>query len=98
MPTSPEDRRFNIHATPEMMAGVYANFANVSHSDYEFSLTFMRLDHENETDEEVNGVVVSRINMSARFMKELIEAMNDNFGKWQAGENIRNLPEAPDHD
>jgi hypothetical protein len=36
--------------------------------------------------------------MSARFMKELTEAMNDNLGKWQAGENIRNLPEAPDHD
>jgi len=46
VPANPEERRFNIHATPEMMAGVYANFANVSHSDYEFSLTFMRLDHE----------------------------------------------------
>ena len=23
--------------------------------------------------------------------------INDNLGKWQAGENIRNLPEAPDH-
>jgi Protein of unknown function (DUF3467) len=98
VPTEPDERHFNIHATPEMMAGVYANFANVSHSDYEFSVTFMRLDHENETEEEINGVVVSRINMSARFMRELIEAMNDNFGKWQAGENIRNLPEAPDHD
>ena len=42
-----------------MMAGVYANFANVSHSDYEFSLTFMRLDHESETEDEVNGVVVA---------------------------------------
>jgi hypothetical protein len=98
VPIEPDERHFNIHATPEMMAGVYANFANVSHSDYEFSITFMRLYHENETEEEINGVVVSRINMSARFMKELIEAMNDNFGKWQAGENIRNLPEAPDHD
>ena len=92
------DRHINIQVSPEMMAGVYANFANVSHSDYEFSLTFMRLDHENETDDEVNGVVVARVNMSARFMKELTEAMNDNLGKWQAGENIRNLPEAPDHD
>ncbi len=98
MPNEPDERHFNIHATPEMMAGVYANFANVSHSDYEFSITFMRLDHESETEEEINGVVVSRINMSPRFMKELLEAINDNFGKWQAGENISNLPEAPDHD
>jgi len=90
-----DERRFNIHATPEVMAGVYANFANVSHSDYEFSITFMRLDHETETDEEVTGVVVSRVNMSSRFMKELCDAMNDNYSKWLAAENIRNLPESP---
>jgi Protein of unknown function (DUF3467) len=93
-----DDRRFNIHATPEMMGGVYANFANVSHSDYEFSITFMRLDHESETDEEINGVVVSRVNMSPRFMKELLDAITDNYSKWQAADNIRNLPEAPDHE
>ena len=93
-----DERRINIHATPEIMAGVYANFANVSHSDYEFSITFIRLDHESETEEEVNGVVVSRVNMSPRFIRELIEAMNDNFSKWQAAENIRDLPEAPGHE
>ena len=30
------------------MAGLYANFANVSHSDYEFTITFARVDHEVE--------------------------------------------------
>lgn len=90
-----EEKRINLHATPEMMAGVYANFANVSHSDYEFSITFMRLDHESEDEQEVSGVVVSRVNMSPRFMKELFEAMKDNLSKWQAAENIRNLPESP---
>jgi Protein of unknown function (DUF3467) len=93
---SNQEKHINIHATPEMMAGVYANFANVSHSEYEFSITFVRLDHENEESEELNGVVVTRVNMSARFMKELLDAMNDNYGKWQARENIKNLPETPD--
>ena len=93
-----EEKRINLHASPEMMAGVYANFANVSHSDYEFSITFIRLDHENEEGGEVNGVVVSRVNMSSRFMKELFEAMKDNLSKWQAAENIRNLPESPGRD
>jgi hypothetical protein len=93
-----DERRINIHATPEVMAGVYANFANVSHSDYEFSMTFIRLDHESETEEEVNGVVVSRVNMSPRFMQELLEAIQDNLSKWQAAENIKNLPEAPGHE
>jgi len=90
-----EERHINLHATPEMMAGVYANFANVSHSDYEFSLTFVRLDHENESPDELNGVVVSRVNLAPRFMKELLDAMVDNYGKWQQAENIKNLPEAP---
>jgi hypothetical protein len=29
-----QERHINIHFAPEMMAGAYANFANVSHSDY----------------------------------------------------------------
>jgi hypothetical protein len=54
----PEDgeRHFNIHTDPETMAGHYANFANVSHSDYEFTITFARVDHEVE-EGEVPGVV-----------------------------------------
>ena len=64
------------------MAGVYANFANVSHSDYEFTLTFARVDHEVEEDE-VPGVVVSRVYLSPRFMRELIDAMEDNWSKWR---------------
>ena len=76
------ERHINIHFSPEIMAGVYANFANVSHSDYEFTITFARVDHEVEEDE-IPGVVVSRVNLSAQFMRELIDAMEDNYSKWQ---------------
>src|SRR5450432_4448703 len=86
------DRHINIQVSQEMMAGVYANFANVSHSDYEFTVTFARVDHEVEEDE-VPGVVVARVNLSARFMKELIDAMRDNYSKWETKEGIKNLPE-----
>jgi hypothetical protein len=86
------ERHINIHFSPEIMAGVYSNFANVSHSDYEFTLTFARVDHEVE-EEEVPGVVVSRINLSPRFMRELIDAMQDNYSKWQTREGIKSLPE-----
>ncbi len=88
----PAERHLNIHFSPEIMAGVYANFANVSHSDYEFTVTFARVDHEVE-EEEVPGVVVARVNLSPRFMKELIDAMGDNYSKWQTKEGIKNLPE-----
>ena len=61
--SQPPERHINIHFSPDIMAGVYANFANVSHSDYEFTITFARVDHEVE-DDEIPGVVVSRINLS----------------------------------
>ncbi|MBO0768866.1 MAG: DUF3467 domain-containing protein [Solirubrobacterales bacterium] len=89
---SPSDRHINIHFAPEVMAGHYSNFANVSHSEYEFTVTFARVDHEVE-EAEVPGVVVSRINLSPKFMRELIDAMEDNFSRWQTAESIKNLPE-----
>ena len=89
-----QQRQLNIHLDPDLMAGVYSNFANVSFSEYEFTLTFARIDHEVE-EGDVPGVVVARVNMSTRFMHELLAAMNDAYSKWQSREAIRNLPEAP---
>jgi hypothetical protein len=90
---SPE-RQFNMHIDPENLAGVYANFASVTFSDYEFTITFARVEHE--VDEgDVPGVIVSRVNMAPRFMRELLDAMNDSWSKWSTREGIRNLPEQP---
>ena len=81
-----QERHINLQTTPEIMAGHYANFANVSHSDYEFSITFARVDHEVE-EQEVPGVVVTRVNLSPRLMRELIDALED------TREGIKSLPE-----
>jgi hypothetical protein len=88
------ERQLNIHLDPEHLAGVYANFANISFSDYEFTLTFARIDHEVE-EGDIPGVVVSRINVSPRFMRELLDAMSDSWSKWATREGIKNLPETP---
>ena len=87
-----KDRQLNIHIDPDAMGGVYANFANVTFSQYEFTITFARVDHEIE-EGDVPGVVVSRVNMSTRFTKELLDAMQDAWSKWSTREGIRNLPE-----
>jgi hypothetical protein len=87
-----QERQLNLHLDPEQMAGVYANFANVTFSDYEFTITFARVDHEVE-EGDVPGVVVARVNMATRFMKELLDAMQDSWSKWSTREGIRNLPE-----
>jgi Protein of unknown function (DUF3467) len=95
MASDDRERHFNLHTTPEVMAGVYANFATISHSDYEFTLTFSRVDHEVDADE-VPGVVVSRVALSPQAMRELIAAMQDNWSKWETRANIRRLPEIKD--
>ena len=92
-----QQRQLNIHLDPEHLAGVYSNFANISSSDYEFTITFARIDHEVE-EGDVPGVVVSRVNMSPRFMRELIDAMQDSWSQWSAREGIKNLPETPPTD
>ena len=88
----PRERHFNIQTSPEIMAGHYANFANVSHSDYEFTITFARVDHEIDADE-IPGIVVSRVNLSPKFMRELADALEDSYSKYATREGIKNLPE-----
>ena len=87
-----DQRKLNLQVDSEHLAGTYANFANVSFTDYEFTLTFARIDHEVE-EGDVPGVVVARVNMSNRFMRELLDAMEDSWSKWSSREGIRNLPE-----
>jgi hypothetical protein len=64
MDDAPE-RQLNIHMEPQHLAGVYANFANITFSDYEFTLTFARIDHEVE-EGDVPGVVVTRQSRASR--------------------------------
>jgi Protein of unknown function (DUF3467) len=92
-----QERQLNIHLDPEQMAGVYANFANVTFSVYEFTITFARIDHELE-EGDVPGVVVSRVNMSGQFFQELLAAMQDSWSKWSTQQGIRNLPETDPRD
>ena len=92
----PGERRLNIHLDPADIAGVYANFANISFSRYEFTLTFARIEHEVE-EGDVPGAVVARVNASPRFVEELMAALQDSWWKWQTQEGIRDLPEAPGH-
>jgi len=88
----PSERQINIHIEAEHLVGTYANFANISFSDYEFTITFARLDHEQQ-EGDVPGVVVSRVNMSPKFAKELLDALQDSWSKYATVKGIQDLPE-----
>ena len=89
-----QERQLNIQIEPGQLVGVYANFANISFSDYEFTLTFARIDHEIE-EGEIPGVVVSRVNMSPKFAKELLDALYDSWSQYSTVKGIQDLPDAP---
>ncbi len=93
-PDETGERRLNIHLDPTDIAGVYANFANISFSRYEFTLTFARIEHEVE-EGDVPGAVVARINASPRFFEELMAALEDSWTKYKTTMSIRDLPETP---
>jgi Protein of unknown function (DUF3467) len=96
MDESPPERQLNIHMDPQHLAGVYANFANITFSDYEFTLTFARIDHEVE-EGDVPGVVVARVNMSQQFAGELLVALQEAHSKYTTVKGIQDLPETDDH-
>jgi Protein of unknown function (DUF3467) len=91
---SGQERQLNIQIDVDHLAGTYANFANVSFSEYEFTLTFARIDREIQ-EGEIPGVVVARVNMSTRFAKELLDALTDAWSKYATVRGIQDLPEAP---
>ena len=65
-----------IRIEPAQMAGVWANFARVSHSPYEFTLDFVRLDYSSEPRE---GIVVARVSLSPLMVTQLIDALSKNW-------------------
>jgi hypothetical protein len=65
-----------IMIDPAQLGGVWANFARVSHSPYEFTLDFVRLDYANTPPQ---GIVVARVSLSPLLVTQLIEALSNNW-------------------
>jgi hypothetical protein len=74
-----ERQEVSVHIDPAQMAGVWANFARVSHSEHEFTLDFIRLDSSSSPPE---GIVVARVSVSPLFIQQLIEALQGNWAKF----------------
>lgn len=76
-----EPTKINILMPAEMHGGVWANFASVGHSPYEFTLDFARLDFDGDQ-QPIGGVVVQRVNMSPLFVRQLIDALQENWNEY----------------
>jgi hypothetical protein len=87
MPETPDGPGHDqVHVSLELpdshKGGVWANFARVSHSPYEFTLDFARLDFSTAPD--MQGVVVARVNLSPMLVTQLINALETNWASYAA--------------
>lgn len=73
---------FQISVPESVSGGVWANFAAVSHSPYEFTIDFVRLDFAHGTDTVMPGQVVARVNLSPLMVTQLLEALDQNWQKY----------------
>lgn len=74
-----QGKPINLHLDVKDVGGVWANFAGVKHSEYEFTIDFARLDFSPEG---ATGVVVSRVNLSPLFVMQLIQALEENWNQY----------------
>lgn len=84
-PGDPQDAA-NIILQPAEMAGVWANFARVSQSPYEFTLDFIRIDFASNPRQ---GIVVGRVSVSPLFITQLIDALQQQWEQYAR----RSLPQ-----
>ncbi len=66
-----------VSITPDQQGGVWANFARVNHSPHEFTIDFVRVDYANAPN--LTGIVVARIGLSPLFVRQLIDALQENW-------------------
>ncbi len=88
---APEGQKAEIIFPPEQLAGVWANFAQVSHSQHEFTIDFVRMD--GTAPPPGRGIVVARVSMSPLFITQLIEALQKNWGGYAQKAMPRDLLE-----
>ena len=79
---------------PQQMAGVWANFANVSHSEHEFTLDFVRLDPIQRG----RGIVVARVAVSPLLIDQLREALRINWAEYVSKSMPQEVRDAEERD
>ncbi len=77
----------NVSIPESMAGGVWANFAEVAHSPYEFTIDFVRIDFAHpHPDGSRRGQVVARVNLSPMMVTQLMEALETNWEAYAAHE------------
>jgi hypothetical protein len=70
----PQPPSLELVIQPSELAGVWANWAQVSHSLHEFTIDFVRIDPIQAN----RGIVVARVGLSPLMVHQLLDALRQN--------------------
>jgi len=73
------DSKIEVQLDPEVLKGVYANVTNIGHTQEEFLLDFLMIQHQPAP----FGKLVSRIVVSPAHARRLLSALQDNIRKYE---------------
>lgn len=79
-----EVNQLEIQVSEHLQGGIWSNMVAVSHSQYEFTLDFVRV-HFNQppVDDKMQAVLVQRVNVSPLLVAQLIKALEENMGRYE---------------
>jgi hypothetical protein len=83
-----KQRQIKVNFPKELVGGAYANNLMVQHSRDEFILDFMMLSPP-------AGTVTSRVITSPSQVKRILQALQENIGKYEKTYGTIELPEGP---
>jgi hypothetical protein len=78
-PPAPQQVQVQIEIDPVTANGVFVNFAMVNHTDSEFTLDLLYLHPEAP-----KASVRARAILTPRHMKRLVQAMQENLGRYES--------------
>ena len=73
------DSKIEVQLDPEILKGTYANVTNIGHTQEEFLLDFLMIQHQPAP----FGKLVSRIVISPGHARRLLSALQDNIRKYE---------------
>ncbi len=95
----PPGPQVKVTLPPDVLRGVYANFARVNHSEFDFSVDFINADFAGQDPQgNIPAVVVARVMISHEFMPHLLEALQENYSRYLTRRDIEGLPETGTQD
>jgi len=85
------DAKIEIQLDPEILKGTYANVTNIGHTQEEFLIDFLLVQHQPAP----FGKLVSRVIVSPGHARRLLTALQDNIRKYEENYGKMEITSSP---